>query len=173
MSMAGACPASLSIAVANAGELGACGALMMKPDEITAWSAEFRAKSQGEFQLNVWIPSAPPIRDFESEKRQREFLSKWGPSVPPEAGDAGVPDFEAQCQAMLAATPKVISAIMGLYPAPFLAEFKARGILCFATAITVAEAKAAEQAGADAIVAQGMELVGIVEPSMQAKRIVK
>jgi len=36
--MVGACPPSLSIAVANAGGLGACGALMMKPDEIRAWS---------------------------------------------------------------------------------------------------------------------------------------
>ena len=43
--MAGASPPSLSIAVANAGGLGACGALMMKPDEIRAWSAEFREKS--------------------------------------------------------------------------------------------------------------------------------
>ena len=32
--MAGACPPSLSIAVANAGGLGACGALLLKPDEI-------------------------------------------------------------------------------------------------------------------------------------------
>jgi nitronate monooxygenase len=40
--MAGACPPSLSIAVANTGGLGACGALMMKPDEIGDWSAEFR-----------------------------------------------------------------------------------------------------------------------------------
>jgi nitronate monooxygenase len=39
--MAGACPPSLSIAVANAGGLGACGALLMKPDEIVAWSTEF------------------------------------------------------------------------------------------------------------------------------------
>ncbi|HXR76782.1 MAG TPA: hypothetical protein VN737_12455 [Bryobacteraceae bacterium] len=42
--MAGACPPSLSIAVANAGGLGACGALVMKPDEIMAWTAEFRAR---------------------------------------------------------------------------------------------------------------------------------
>ena len=30
--MAGACPPALSIAVANAGGLGACGALLMRPD---------------------------------------------------------------------------------------------------------------------------------------------
>ena len=44
--MAGACPPSLSIAVANAGGLGACGALLMKPEEIAAWSTEFRVGSQ-------------------------------------------------------------------------------------------------------------------------------
>src|SRR6478672_2583382 len=88
--MAGACPPSLSIAVANAGGLGACGALMMKPDEIKAWSAEFRSKSQGQFQLNLWVPGRPPTRDTELERRQREFLAAWGPPVPSEAGDASL-----------------------------------------------------------------------------------
>jgi nitronate monooxygenase len=132
----------------------------MKPDEIAAWSAEFRARSQGEFQLNLWISGPPPNRDPELEKHQRDFLATWGPPVPPEAGDAVLPDFEAQCQAMLTARPKVISSIMGLYPAQFVAQLKARGILWFATATTVAEAKAAEAAGADAIVAQGTEAGG-------------
>jgi nitronate monooxygenase len=133
---------------------------MMKPDEIGAWSAEFREGSQGKFQINLWIPEAPPIRDFESEKRQREFLAMWGPPVPTEAGDAMLPNFEAQCQAMIAAAPKVISSIMGLYAPAFVSEMKARGILWFATATTVDEAKAAEAAGAAAIIAQGMEAGG-------------
>ena len=158
--MAGACPVSLSIAVANAGGLGACGALLMKPDEIEAWSAEFRKGSQGAFQINLWIPDPQPPRDFELEKRQREFLSRWGPPVPAEAGDALLPNFEAQCQAMLRAAPKAISSIMGIYPPAFVTELKARGILWFATATTVAEAKAAEEASADVIVAQGMEAGG-------------
>jgi nitronate monooxygenase len=158
--MAGACPPSLSIAVANAGGLGACGALLMNPDEILAWSAEFRAKSTGEFQLNLWIPDPPPNRDPELERRQRDFLANWGPPVPPEAGDARLQDFEAQCQAILSVAPKAVSSIMGLYPAKFVPELKARGILWFATATTVAEAKAAEDAGADVIVAQGIEAGG-------------
>jgi nitronate monooxygenase len=158
--MAGACPPSLSIAIANAGGLGACGALLMQPDEIRNWSAEFRAASEGEFQMNLWIPDAPPARDLELEERQREFLANWGPPVPPEAGSAKLPDFDAQCQAMLAVSPKAISSIMGLYPAAFIAQMKAQGILWFATATTVPEAKAAEQAGADVIVVQGTEAGG-------------
>ena len=74
---------------------------MMKPDEIKAWSAEFREGSQGEFQINLWIPEAPPKRDSECEKRQREFLAMWGPPVPQEAGDAMLPDFEGQCQTIV------------------------------------------------------------------------
>jgi nitronate monooxygenase len=158
--MAGACPPSLSIAVANAGGLGACGALMMKADEIRAWSGEFREGSQGEFQINLWIAEPPPARDFELEKRQREFLANWGPAVPEEAGDARLPEFEAQCQIMLTLAPKVISSIMGLYAPAFVSELKAAGILWFANATTVAEAQSAEEAGADAIVAQGMEAGG-------------
>ena len=158
--MAGACPPSLSIAVANAGGLGACGALLLKPDEIKAWGAEFREGSRGGFQINLWIPEAAPVRDSELEKRQREFLGRWGPPVPPEAGDVKLPDFEAQCQAVLTVAPKAMSSIMGLYAPGFVAELKARGILWFATATTVAEAKAAEAAGADAVIAQGMEAGG-------------
>ncbi|MGA2812123.1 MAG: nitronate monooxygenase [Candidatus Acidiferrum sp.] len=158
--MAGACPPSLSIAVANAGGLGACGALMMEPNEIKAWSANFREGSRGEFQINLWIPESPPVRDFALEKRQREFLAKWGPPVPSEAGDAVLPDFAAQCSAMLAVAPKVISSIMGLYPSAVVSQLKAHGILWFANVTTVAEAKAAEDAGADVIVAQGMEAGG-------------
>lgn len=67
--MAGACPPSLSIAVANAGGLGACGALLMKPDEIAAWTSEFRAGSQGAFQLNLWIRGPSPARDSQLEQR--------------------------------------------------------------------------------------------------------
>jgi nitronate monooxygenase len=158
--MAGACPPSLSIAVANAGGLGACGALLMKPDEIEAWREEFRNGSGGEFQINLWIPEPAPRRDFELERQQREFLGTWGPPVPLEAGDAGLPDFGAQSQTVLGIAPKAISSIMGLYPPAFVSELKTRGILWFATATTVAEARAAESAGADAIIAQGMEAGG-------------
>jgi nitronate monooxygenase len=158
--MAGACAPSLSIAVANAGGMGAFGALLMKPEEIAAWCAEFRQQSKGEFQINLWIPDPPPIRDAELERRQREYLAQWGPPVPESAAEGVLPDFQAQCQALLEARPKVISSIMGLYVAEFVAQMKKRGIIWFATATTVAEAKAAEAAGADAIIAQGAEAGG-------------
>src|SRR5215213_1717205 len=85
--MAGACPPSLSIAVANAGGMGAAGALLLKPEAIAAWMREFRGASNGGVQLNLWIPDPPPARDAAHEARVRAFLGDWGPAVPAEAGD--------------------------------------------------------------------------------------
>jgi nitronate monooxygenase len=158
--MAGACPVSLAAAVANAGGLGGGGALLMSPDAIRAWAADVRASSNGAFQLNLWIPDPPPKRDAASEEAVRNFLSGWGPTVQPTAGDYSGPNFDAQCDAMLEVGPPIISSIMGLYPAEFVGRMKSQQIRWFANATTVAEAKAAEAAGADVIVAQGMEAGG-------------
>src|SRR5437764_9514998 len=65
--MAGACPASLSIAVAKAGGMGAMGALLTPPAGIRAWVEEFRSNSSGPFQLNIWIPDPEPPRDRDAE----------------------------------------------------------------------------------------------------------
>lgn len=158
--MAGACPASLAIAVANAGGMGACGTLLMQPDAIRAWGQEVRAAGNGAFQLNLWIPDAPPERDPAREAAVRDFLGQWGPAVPPEAADATPPDFAAQCEAMLEVGPPVISSIMGVYPPDFVARMKARGIRWWANVTTVAEAREAVAAGADAVITQGMEAGG-------------
>lgn len=158
--MAGACPPLLSAAIANAGGMGACGAVLMPPQAITSWCDEFRERSEGPFQINLWVPDPPAARNEQAEARQRAFLAGWGPTVPADAGDGVLPNFEAQCRAIIQAKPIVISSVMGLFPFSFVAEFKSTGILWFATATTVAEARAAEAAGADVIVAQGMEAGG-------------
>jgi nitronate monooxygenase len=158
--MAGASAPSLSIAAMNAGSLGACGALLMQPDEIVAWADEVRAKGNGPYQLNLWIPDPPPRRDQAHEAQVRAFLERFGPQVPASAGDATLPDFAAQCEALLAAKPPIVSSVMGLYPPAFVAALKRSGIVWFANVSTVAEARAAEEAGADVVVVQGMEAGG-------------
>ena len=158
--MAGACPASLAIAVANAGGMGAMGAVLNMPDAIADWASEFRASSNGAVQLNTWIPDPPPHRDAGAEAEVRAFLGRWGPPVLPEAGDVTAPDFDGQCEAFLAAGPAVVSSIMGVYPPDFVRRLKDRGIAWFANVTTLAEALQAQEAGADAVVAQGLEAGG-------------
>jgi nitronate monooxygenase len=158
--MAGASAPALSIAVANAGGLGACGALLMARSEILGWADEVRAASNGRFQINLWIPDPAPVRNAAHEELVREFLANWGPVVAPDAGDARPPDFAAQCEALLEAHPPIVSSVMGLYPSEFVDRLKSLGILWFANTSTVAESRAAEAAGADVVVVQGMEAGG-------------
>ncbi|MEM7776854.1 MAG: nitronate monooxygenase [Pseudomonadota bacterium] len=158
--MAGACPRSLAIAVAKAGGLGGCGALLMTPEAIRAWAADVRSETNGGFQINLWIPDPPPARDADHEARVRAFLGQWGPPVSAEAGDAQLIDFAEQCEAMLEVGPAIVSSIMGVYPSDIVGRMKDRGIHWFANVTTVGEAQEAVAAGADVIVAQGMEAGG-------------
>jgi nitronate monooxygenase len=158
--MAGASTPALSIAVTNAGGLGACGALLMARSEIVSWANEVQTASNGRFQVNLWIPDRSPIRNAAQETRVREFLANWGPVVAEDAGDARSPDFAEQCEALLETSPPIVSSVMGLYPSEFVDRLKSLGIAWFANTSTVAESKAAESAGADVVVVQGMEAGG-------------
>ena len=159
--MAGACPPTLATAVANAGGMGGCGALLLDPPAIADWASRFRGASNGAFGMNLWVPDPPPVRDAACEAAMLDLLASHGPAVSPDLLEGPhVPDFAAQCEAVLLAGPRVASSIMGLFPPEFVSRLRARGIAWFATATTLAEGRAAEAAGADAVIAQGMEAGG-------------
>ena len=169
--MAGVPSVPLATAVAASGGMASVGALLMDPAAIADWVARFRAATVSAvagaaaggpvpLQINLWVPDPPPVRDAAHEAAVRTFVSRFGPPVAPDAGDAPLQDFTAQCQAVLLARPTAVSSIMGVLPAPWVARFKAAGVLWMATVTTVAEARAAAAAGADVIVAQGSEAGG-------------
>lgn len=159
--MAGACPPALAAAVARAGGMGGLGALMSTPAAIGDWARQVRAESNGAFQVNLWIPEPAPVRDAAAEARVRETLARLaGIDVPDPGPGPFVQDFDAQVEAMLAAGPAVVSSIMGVFPPSVVAALKACGIAWICNATTLAEARAAEAAGADAVVAQGAEAGG-------------
>lgn len=153
--MAGACPPALAVAVAGAGGMGAAGMVLDGPERIAAWTAEFRAgSSSGALQLNLWIPDAP---DPAPTDAAAAFLARFG--TPGGPGPA-VPVFAEQCDAVLAARPTAVSSIMGVFDAAYVERLHAAGVAWFATATTLDDALAAQEAGADAVVAQGMEAGG-------------
>ncbi|MBY0335436.1 MAG: nitronate monooxygenase family protein [Acetobacteraceae bacterium] len=158
--MAGSSPPALAAAVADAGGLGACGALQLGRDGILAWARDVRTRTNGAFQLNLWVPDDPPARDPAAEARVRAALGALGPAVPDAGKGPWLQDFEAQCEALLEAGPAIVSTIMGLFPAAFVARLRERGISWIANATTLDEALAAEAAGADAVIAQGAEAGG-------------
>jgi nitronate monooxygenase len=71
--MAGGSAPSLSIAVMEAGGLGASGALLMQASEIVAWADEVRAGADGPYQINLWITDPPPRRDADHEAPREGF----------------------------------------------------------------------------------------------------
>ena len=155
--MAGACPPALAAAVSRAGGLGACGTVGMDAEGILSWAHEAR-RLGGRFQLNTWIPEKEPEADPDVVAAQVAFLAGHGP-----APDATAPfrgDFREQCDAMIKARPVAISSIMGLFPAELAERARSAGIAVMATVTTPAEARAARDAGAEIVVAQGAEAGG-------------
>lgn len=158
--MAGASPVALAAAVAEAGGMGALGALVLAPEAIGPWVDDYRRHATGPLQVNLWMPDPLPVRDTRHEAAVRQWLAGFGPPVPATAADARPPDFEAQCAAVLAARPQIVSTIMGVMPAAWVQRFHAAGVAWFANVTTPAEARLAAAAGADVVVAQGAEAGG-------------
>lgn len=157
--MAGSSPPALAAAVAEAGGMGACGALSLSPQGIADWVARMRQMSPGAFLINLWIADAPVPRDAAAEAAQAAFLARFGPTPSLPQGPL-LPDFDAQFAAILHARPKAASSIMGLFRPDQVAALKTAGILWIATATSLAEGRAAQAAGADAVIAQGAEAGG-------------
>ncbi|MFP5023049.1 NAD(P)H-dependent flavin oxidoreductase [Pseudonocardia phyllosphaerae] len=155
--MAGACPPELAAAVAGAGGMGASGAVNDSPERIADWAARFRglAGDDAPFQLNLWIPDAPGDTDTAAAQA---FLDSLGGRAAPPPGPG--PVFEEQVEAVIAARPTVASSIMGVFAPEQVRALHDAGIAWFACATTLDEALAAQEAGADAVVAQGMEAGG-------------
>jgi nitronate monooxygenase len=161
--MAGADPPALATAVAGAGGMGAHGAVLDTSERIATWMEEFRAGApSGAIQLNTWVLDPP---GFSGEERGRlvheaeAFLKRFGaPGMVSRHG--GPPPYQEQCEAMLAARPTVISSIMGVFEAEYVRRLHDAGVAWFACATTLEEALAAQEAGADAVVAQSMEAGG-------------
>src|SRR3546814_399031 len=98
--MAGSSPPALAAAVADAGGMGACGALSLTPAAMADWMARFRQMSGGSVQMNLWVPDEPPQRDSAAETALADFLARFGPRPELPKGPLLV-DFEAQFEALL------------------------------------------------------------------------
>lgn len=149
----------LVAAVSNAGGLGSLGAAYLTPDQIQGAIQRIRALTSRPFNVNLFAGGWNTRQDFDA-RPMIEILAaiheKLG--IPAPASPVPVPDpFPEQLEVVLDARPPVFSFTFGIPDRDTISRLKSRGVTIFGTATTVSEARQLEQAGVDAVVAQGLE----------------
>ncbi|HZZ08159.1 MAG TPA: DUF561 domain-containing protein [Candidatus Binataceae bacterium] len=150
---------ALVAAVSNAGGLGSLGAGYMTPDDIAKAIAEIHERTDKPFAVNLFAGGYDGTGSSDTAAMLK-LIAPWHERLglpPPTAPASSLPPFERQVEAVLQANVAVFSFTFGIPPVDIMDRMKERGTKLVGTATTVAEARALEQAGVDAIVAQGSE----------------
>lgn len=162
--MAGVQGSTLTVAVSNAGGLGALPCAMLGPDALRQELTAIRAQTDRPFNVNFFCHT-PPAPDAAREAAWRATLApayaEFGidPATIP-AGPGRRP-FDADTAELLAAfAPPVVSFHFGLPSLELLARVRGWGAKVLSSATTVEEARWLEAHGVDAVIAQGLEAGG-------------
>ncbi|GAB3839152.1 NAD(P)H-dependent flavin oxidoreductase [Hymenobacter jeollabukensis] len=163
--MAGVSTPALAAAVSEAGALGSIAAGSAPAAALARQIAEVRARTVRPFNVNLFChrqPAPDPAGDAAWLAHLQPFFAQFG-AQPPATLAEPYPSFadnEELLRLLLDARPPVISFHFGLPPAAALTALRATGAVLLACATTLAEARQAEAAGIDAVVAQGAEAGG-------------
>jgi len=153
---------ALAAAVAEAGGLGMMGTTYLPLDKMAEAATAVRTRTNRAFGINLFapvpVPETPAEAGSEVERlaRYHEELGLAAPDLPEGLKDP----FDDRFPLVLDSGAKVFSFTFGIVPRDAMIAAKERGMLVIGTATTVAEAVALENAGVDAIVAQGAEAGG-------------
>lgn len=153
---------SMTAAVSAAGGMGSIGAAYLSLDALAAEVAQVRQRTDRPFAINLFARSETPAGAADPAPmlaliaRHHASLGLEPPVLPGLPIDA----LAGQLDAVLLHRPAVLSFTMGMLPAADIARLKQAGIKTMGTATTVAEARALEATGVDAIIAQGSEAGG-------------
>lgn len=161
--MGSASTPALAAAVSNAGGLGGLGMWARTADQAARRIAGFRQQSGGSLNVNYPIWPDPLSTSELIEAMRRQLQAQYDAfglgAVPPPEGNTS--DVGPEHMALLLETrPEVVSFHFGLPDPEVTRALKEAGIFIISSATTVAEARALEQSGVDAIIAQGIEAGG-------------
>jgi nitronate monooxygenase len=152
----------LVAAVSEAGGLGSIGAAYLTPAQIDESAHAVRSLTKRPFGINLFAPVQTPDESSDARAavdRVAPFFAELGlpaPARPQPPEDV----FGKQLAAALESGAALFSFTFGMLSPDAIATVKRRGILLAGTATTVDEAVALEEAGVDAVVAQGSEAGG-------------
>jgi nitronate monooxygenase len=144
----------LAIAVSEAGGLGFLAAGYRKAEDVREEIRAFRGRTTAPFGVNLFVPGSPEVDD--------EPLHAYVERLGPEAGDPRFDDdgWEAKLAVLRDERVPVASVTFGCPPAETVRSLRELGTEVWVTVTGAAEARQAAEAGADALVAQGIEAGG-------------
>ncbi|MFN2616288.1 MAG: nitronate monooxygenase [Thermoleophilaceae bacterium] len=151
----------LAAAVANAGGLGFLAAGYRTPETVRQELAELRRQTERPVGLNLFVPSRASV-DRDAVDRYARQLAAEAERYDARLGEPREDDDGWDAKLALAAEerPDVVSFAFGC-PAPAVVEdLRRAGVAVWITVTTPAEARVARDAGADALIAQGVEAGG-------------
>ena len=163
--MAGATTPELAIAVCNAGALGSLGLGAASADKARAEIEAVKAGTDGAFNVNFFC-HARPTTDAAGRRAWLDHLAPYfraqGASAPTDLDNIYQPidDNPAMQDVILETRPPVVSFHFGIPAKPLIQAIHDYGGQVWICVTTLDEAEAAETAGADVLVAQGMEAGG-------------
>ncbi|MDN4571933.1 nitronate monooxygenase [Pandoraea cepalis] len=163
--MAGTSTPALAAAVSNAGGLGSIGVAAMNADAARKAIHDTRSLTRKPFNVNVFC-HAPAKLDASRDAAWLAYLApefaRFDATPPTTLGEIykTFAADDAMFAMLLEERPAVVSFHFGLPPQEKIDALHAAGIVLFASATNLAEAKTIEAAGVDAIVAQGYEAGG-------------
>jgi len=163
--MAGVSTPELAAAVSNAGGLGSLGVGASTVDQARTMIEQTRRLTGQPFNVNVFC-HAPAKRDSGREKAWLAYLAplfnEAGLDTPDQLDEIYTSFLvdDEQFKMLLELRPAVVSFHFGIPSAERIACLRDAGIYTMATATNLHEATLIEQAGIDAIVAQGIEAGG-------------
>ncbi len=149
----------LAAAVSNAGGLGSLGCAYLPPEKIVDEIRRTRALTRKPFSVNLFCggydaqakgDATPMLALLGEIHRELGLPAPTVPQLPPDP-------FPRQLEVVLEERVPVFSFTFGVPGGDVIERLKTRGIAVIGTATTADEARMLEQAGVDAIAAQGSE----------------
>jgi nitronate monooxygenase len=152
---------ALCAAVSEAGGLGSYGAAYLPPGKLREQIRAIRALTSAPFAINLFADEGV-VPDERRLRAAQDALSKYRtevglPPAPPPVAPVALGDAFA---VLLEERVPAFSFTFGIPPREMLEACRNAGIATLGTATTVAEARALEESGVDAIFAQGAEAGG-------------
>lgn len=163
--MAGISTPKMAAAVSNAGGLGSIGIGNLSTAAAQMMIAQVRSATSGPFNVNVFC-HRPAIANHAVESdwlaRLTPEFTRFGVNPPDRLREIYLSfvDDRATQEMLISERPPVVSFHFGLPSREVIDSLKNAGVILLATATNLHEAKLIDEAGIDAIVAQGYEAGG-------------